>query len=226
MAKGLTLRREWKRRYFVASRLESAAETIGAIRPGDEISGLTCGQFSMIDIVEHMVREAGPSDVFITTWGSGIYDVERAAVLASQGAIRSIRFMLDRMTFSKAPKYAVPMIEVFGAGAFRDASIHAKIALVASDNVRMVCRASMNLNKNLKLEQFDISACDEMYAFFSEWAERLWSAASPEGERAFQRIWDEYATTRGAAPAGPWPSAKALAKKLPPASGIGRPSKQ
>lgn len=225
MGKGLALRRSHAKRYFVASRLEGAAETIGSLNDGDEISGLTCGQFSMVDILEHMLNEAGgPADVFVSTWTAGIYDVERAAQLKANGNIRSIRWMMDRAMFSKSPQYAGPMIEAFGLDAFRDTNVHAKVTLVASKTKRMVCRASMNINKNLKTEQFDISVCDEMHEFFAAWADELWEAAAPKAgaDAVFKAVFDKFTSLRGEAPVMLWPSAKEIAAKLPSAAEVAR----
>jgi len=179
----------------------------------------------MIDILEHMLREGGGGGkVFVSTWTAGIYDVERAAQLKSTGLIESVRWLLDRAMFSKSPQYAGPMIEAFGLDSFRDTSVHAKVTLVETPTKRMVCRASMNLNKNLKTEQFDISVCDETYRFFLEWAQHLWAAASPEAgaESVFKDVFDKYTQTRGTAPASPWRSAKDVAADLPTAVDIAR----
>lgn len=222
---GKSLRRSHKRKYFVASRLEGAAETIGPLNAGDEISGLTCGQFSMIDILEHMLNEAGgPADVFVSTWTAGIYDIERAAGLRGNGNLRNIRFVLDRGMFSKSPDYAGPMIEAFGIEAFRDTNVHAKVTMVASATKRMVCRGSMNLNKNLKTEQFDISVCDDAYAFYGAWADDVWDAAQPgvNAESVFKAVWDKFTALRGAPEVFAWPRLKDMAKGLPAASHVAR----
>ncbi len=221
MTKGRALRRSHGKRYFVASRLEGAAETIGPLNRGDEVCGLTCGQFSMIDILEHMLNEAGgPADVFVSTWTSGIYDVERAAQLQKNGNIRSIRWIMDRAMFSKSPQYAGPMIDTFGLDAFRDTNVHAKVTLVASETKRMVCRASMNLNKNVKTEQFDISVCDEAHDFFLRWADELWLAAKPDADadHVFKAVYDKFTALRGTPEQFAWPRMKDLAAKLPRAS--------
>jgi hypothetical protein len=210
----------------VASRLEGAAATIGKLDHGDEVCGLTCGQFSMIDILEHMLNEAGGNaDVFVSTWTSGIYDVQRAAQLQERGLVRSIRWMMDRAMFSKSPQYAGPMIEAFGLDAFRDTNVHAKITLVASPTKRMVCRASMNLNKNLKTEQFDISVCDETHGFFLKWADELWAAAHPgaDAEHVFQCVFDKFKALRGGDKwESKWPRMKDMARGLPRAADVGR----
>lgn len=225
MAKGQALRRSHNKRYFVASRLEGAADTIGALNVGDEVCGLTCGQFSMIDILEHMLNEAGgPADVFVSTWTAGIYDVERAQQLAGCGNIRSIRWLMDRSMFSKSPQYAGPMIEAFGLDAFRDTSVHAKVTLVASEAKRMVCRSSMNLNKNLKTEQFDISVCDETHDFFLRWADDLWSAARPDlgADSVFKDVWDRFTKLRGEPVAINIPRLRDVVSKLPRAIDVVR----
>ena len=224
MARGDALRQAHKRRNFVASRVEGAAETIGPLNEGDEICGLTCGQFSMIDILEHMLNEAGPADVFVSTWTAGIYDVERSARLKENGNIRTIRWLMDRQMFTKSPEFSGPMIAAFGLEAFRDSNVHAKVTLVASDTKRMVCRSSMNINKNLKSEQFDISVGDEIYGFFRRWADILWNEAKPgEGaDHVFRRTFEQFTALRGAAPVSKWPRLKNMAAKLPRARDIGR----
>ena len=221
MGKGKALRRSHGKRYFVASRLEGAAETIGALNLGDEVTGLTCGQFSMIDILEHMLNEAGgPADVVVSTWTAGIYDVERAAALRANGNLRSIRFLMDRAMFSKSPQYAGPMIDAFGIDAFRDTNVHAKVTLVASASKRMACRASMNLNKNLKTEQFDISVCDATHEFYLRWADELWDAAQPDAtaEHVFNAVWEKFTRLRGEPEAFAWPRMKDVARNLPRAA--------
>jgi len=220
MSKGIALRRAYTKRYFVASRLEAAAETIGSLNAGDEITGLTCGQFSMIDILEHMLNEAGgKSDVFVSTWTAGMYDVERVHGLFGD-KIKSVRWMMDRAMFTKSPKFAGPMIERFGLDAFRDTNTHAKVTLVASETKRMVCRSSMNLNKNLKTEQFDISVSDDMYEFYLAWADGLWDAAKPDllAEPVFKAVFDKFKQLRGTTESTDWgdiPTTKEIWGNLP-----------
>ena len=39
---------------------------LGPIEPGCEIFGLTMGHFSLVDIVEHVLKSTGPADVTIS----------------------------------------------------------------------------------------------------------------------------------------------------------------
>lgn len=194
-----SLRRKSTTRYKVLSRVASAQKCIGNLSQGDEITGLTCGQFSSIDILEHMLNELGAGDVSVSTWTSGIYDIERSAQLKSTGLIKSIRFLLDKTQFSKSPQYAGVMLENFGVESFRDTNTHAKITIVNGERGAAVMRASMNLNKNLKTEQFDISVCDEVVNFYQAWFDEIWiqSGLNKDAEKVFQNTYDKYQVLRG-----------------------------
>ena len=64
-------RREGARRVFRESGTATAAQIIGPIKPGDDICGITNGQFSLIDVVEHVLNQTGPADVAIATRTDG-----------------------------------------------------------------------------------------------------------------------------------------------------------
>ena len=190
----------------VVSRLETAAETIGPLPPGMRMTGLTAGQFSAIDALEHMVDQLGPASVRVSTWTTGIYDVERTRGIRVDGRITDVRFLLDRGTFEKSPQFAGPLIEVLGPDAFRCLSVHAKVIIVdGGPGRRAVFRSSMNLNKNLRTEQFDIDVDDEVAGFYTLWFDGLWeeSGRSHDNRKIIAAIYDRYR----ALPAGGGPAA-------------------
>ena len=182
----------------VIHRTETAMEVIGPLAPGDRVTGLTAGQFSAIDAMEHMVDELGPADVRISTWTTGLYDVQRAKDIRIEGRINSVRMLLDRGTFEKSPKFAGPLIEVLGIDAFRCLSVHAKVIIVTGARGSAVMRSSMNLNKNLRTEQFDIDVCDEVAAFYSDWFDALWeeSGRSLDNQAIIKTVYDRFATSQ------------------------------
>lgn len=158
----------------VAHRSGTAAQVIGSLRPGDRVTGLTAGQFSAIDAMEHMVDELGPAEVRISTWTTGIYDARRARAIRLSGRITDIRVLLDRNTFERSPQYAGHLLEALGVDAFRCLSVHAKVTIVSGARGAAVMRSSMNLNTNPRTEQFDIDVCDEIADFYTEWFDALW----------------------------------------------------
>ena len=107
--------------------------------------------------------------------------------------------LLDRGTFEKSPKYAGPLIEALGVDAFRCLSVHAKVIIVVGERGSAVFRSSMNLNKNLRTEQFDIDACDEIAAFYSAWFDALWEEAgrSTDNRAIIKSVYDRWDRTSG-----------------------------
>lgn len=202
MKKGRALRYASKATRIVAHRTGTAAEVIGSLAPGVRVTGVTAGQFSAVDAMEHMVDELGPADVRLSTWTTGIYDVRRTRGIQTEGRIKSIRMLLDRGTFEKSPKYAGPLIEVLGVDAFCCLSVHAKVTIVSGERGRAVMRSSMNLNKNLRTEQFDIDVDEEVAGFYEAWFDALWFEAgrSTDNREIMQAVYDRYLDWRGANP--------------------------
>lgn len=163
-----------KRRVFRKSGHETAAQLIGPVVDGDEICGITNGQFSLIDIIDHLLRCAGPSHVTVATWTMGIYDIDRAQDFVANRLLRGIRFVLDPSMFSRRPELAAVLVRGFGVDAFRAVNIHAKFATIRSDSLALAVRSSMNLNPNNRIESFDISASDETTAFFEGVVDDIW----------------------------------------------------
>lgn len=189
----------------VCTRVETAAETIGPLPPGTRITGVTAGQWSAIDALEHMVDELGPASVRVSTWTTGIYDVERTRSIRVDGRITEVRFLLDRGTFEKSPQFAGPLIEVLGVDAFRCLSVHAKVIIVdGGPGRRAVFRSSMNLNKNLRTEQFDIDVDDEVAAFYAAWFDGLWEEAGrcQDNRRIIAAIYDRFRALPVGSPSG------------------------
>lgn len=192
--KARSLRYASRRTRMVVHRTGTAAEVIGPLHDGVAVSGLTAGQFSAIDALEHMVNELGPASVRISTWTTGIYDVERARELKANENLRSVRMLLDRGTFEKSPKFAGPLIAALGVGAFRCLSVHAKVIIVVGARGSAVLRSSMNLNKNLRTEQFDLDVCPELARFYARWFDALWDESGDRlpNEQIIQAVYDRF----------------------------------
>lgn len=172
---GLAFRRKGARRVFRTSATETAAEIIGDVSDGDEICGITNGQFSLVDIIEHVLTQTGAADVAISTWTMGIYDAEKAYHFVENGLIRSIKFILDPSMFLRRTELASVLVKGFGAESFRAVNSHAKFAVIRGDKLAVTVRSSMNLNENKRIESFDLTAGDEMASFFEGLVARIWA---------------------------------------------------
>ncbi|MCA9579679.1 MAG: hypothetical protein KC668_29835 [Myxococcales bacterium] len=143
----------------------SAREAIGPITPGQDVFVLTFGQFSLIDVLVHVLDEIGPASVDISTWTAAHADVQRAADLMSAAAITKLRFVVDRSFETRQPEYCAHMRLLFGEDCIRATRTHAKFIVIRNERANVVVRTSMNLNENPRLENVEVSESRE----FAEW---------------------------------------------------------
>ncbi len=201
-----TLRTRHKRRVFRKSGTDDAARLIGPLTLGDEICGITNGQFSLIDIIEHILTETGPSDITVASWTMGIYDIDRANEFVRNGFIKSSRWILDPSFFSRRPDLASILVKGFGAESFRGVNTHAKFATIRG-SMPVAIRSSMNLNPNKRLENFDISVDEHTTAFFEAIVDDIWLKVpvgnESQSESLFHALLDERPTCGRKMP-NPW----------------------
>jgi hypothetical protein len=160
-------------RRIVGDPLATAGEMIGRIEPGCEIFGLTAGQFSFVDILEHVLNEIGPAHCIVSTWTASYANIEKAMRFCSDSRLISCRWLVDRSFKTRKPELCKHLVDVFGKDAIRTASSHAKFMLLWSEKWNIVIRTSMNLNENPRIEDFEISDDPLLMAYMRELCENV-----------------------------------------------------
>ena len=74
----------------------SAAACIGPVSSGMAVFALTRGQFSMIDVIHHVLTELGGGHLSIWTWAIADYEIETLTGLMQRPDIRSARLVVDQ----------------------------------------------------------------------------------------------------------------------------------
>ena len=87
-----TLSKTENKRIF---REKNAAVAIGKLNPKTHIFGITKGQFSIIDILHHVLNEIGTAELDISTWTSSTSDLRTVHKFLDSGRIRNLRFLVD-----------------------------------------------------------------------------------------------------------------------------------
>ena len=146
-----------RKRRIIAHGEANAADMIGNVEHGCEIFGLTGGQFSFIDILEHCLNFTGAADCVIATWTASYANIEKALRFTSDNRIKSCRWLVDRSFKTRKPDLCKHLVDVFGKGCIRTASSHAKFLLLHNEEWSLCIRTSMNLNQNPRVENFEIS---------------------------------------------------------------------
>lgn len=156
------------------SKVASARDTIAGFGRDRGVLGLTFGQFSLLDLIDAVLEITGPADVVISTWSAGFYDVDAAVRWRDSGRMLSVRFVMDSSD-KRGQSTPGDVSELFGADAVRVTRSHAKFVLLSNDDGwRAVITTSMNLNKNTRIEHFDLVDDPDRFGLLWDFADALW----------------------------------------------------
>ncbi len=156
------------KRTLTTSPSQSARESIGTLAAGARITGVTKGQFSLLDLIRAVADQIGPAALTVSTWSTGIRDTGNLATLIDRGTFTSVSLCLDRSFAGRQPKYVEEVIRVWGQENIRMTRNHAKFFMLRNEAWNICCRSSMNLNRNPRLEQFDLDDNLEICEFFAK----------------------------------------------------------
>lgn len=178
--------RSARRAHARFSRAGAARQSLEGFGKGMDCVGLTYGQFSLIDLVQAALEITGPADVTISTWSSGFYDLQAAENFRDCGMIRSIRFVMDSGRAKRGQAGVHEIGEIFGEDSYVQIRSHAKFVLIRNEEWDVCITSSMNLNKNIRVEQFEITDDAERCDMFDDFVSSAFREAP--GSRSFGRV--------------------------------------
>ena len=162
------MKRKSPNKIFKKAPCQSAQECIGTIEHGDSIIGVTKGQFSLLDLIKAVSAQVGPAKLTVSTWSTGIRDTQNLKILIDKGLFTSVSLCIDRSFSGRQPQYVAEVINTWGTDNIRMTRNHSKFFLLRNKNWNICVRSSMNLNRNPRLEQFDLDDSSELCNFFED----------------------------------------------------------
>lgn len=162
-------------------------DALGPITEGCEIFALTNGQFSMIDVIEHVLSATGPASIDIATWTAADGDLRRAHAFLLDGRVKRFRMIVDPSFRSRKPEFCQTLIELFGNDAIRTTPLHGKFACIRNDRWNVAVRSSMNLNPNRRIETVEISDDPALAGFLSDLTDEIFRR-SPDANFTSQSL--------------------------------------
>jgi len=174
----------------------SARDVAAQLPRGGRMLVVSRGQFSLLDMIHAILERTGPASVMFTSWSTGMNDAEQMAWLLREGHIRTLRFFSGNGFQDRHPEYVVKLRALFGDDCVVTAELHCKIAVIVNDGWAVCVRSSCNLNRNPRIEQFDVDDSRPMAEFLIQWSEQLaahgvagWDPADREVARTAMRAW-------------------------------------
>ena len=140
----------------------SILKTIGTLEPGIQKHYYSDGNFNLMRLVFHLLKQTGPTDILMTTYSISQATLEAVIQRQNTGLIRSIRFIIDNRVKVMSPKPFQYMKENFN---FRCISLHAKVALIGNENWKVSIVTSQNATDNPKLERGIIFTDPRIYDY-------------------------------------------------------------
>jgi len=172
----IVLVRERRREIRDCRRKKTAADVVDGLHlDGRETYGLTRGQFSFVDMIEAILARTGPAALELSTWTAAGTNITTAMTLIAAGRITRARWLVDHTFVRRCPQLAARIREAFGEEAIRVTKTHAKVAIIHNETWKVVCRTSMNLNENPRLEDFTLAHDPELAGFLIGAMDDLWA---------------------------------------------------
>jgi len=128
----------------------SILKSIGTLEPGIQKHYYSDGNFNLMRLVFHLLKQTGPADILMTTYSISQSTLEAVIQRLNTGLIRNIRFLIDNRVKVMSPKPFQYLKENFS---FRCISLHAKVALIGNENWKVTIVTSQNATDNPKLER-------------------------------------------------------------------------
>jgi len=173
------MKRKAPKRIIKVAPHQSAQDCIGDLTKDCSIIGVTKGQFSLLDLIRAVSDQIGPASLTVSTWSTGIRDTQNVGMLIDKGTFTSVSLCLDRSFAGRQPKYLPTVIEAWGEDNIRMTRNHAKFFLLRNNKWNFCCRSSMNLNRNPRLEQFDLDDSPELCDFFQGIIDEIFEKMPP-----------------------------------------------
>jgi len=155
--------------------IETARRTMEVLEPGIDVFGFTKGDFDLLDLVCAINEKFGPFEVLFSTWTASLTDLGNTADRLKSEEFSRVRFLLDHSFIRRQPSAALAIKEIFGPENFATAATHAKFVQLKNTAYRITIKTSMNLNKNPRMEHFDISWSHPLFLFIETIVEEIFA---------------------------------------------------
>ncbi len=162
-----------KTKMMMSSKID-VMDIVGDLKKGMRRFGFTAGQFSMSDLIQHILNQTGPANLYISTWAASSEGLKKTFEFLNNGKLRNIRFMIDSGAKQYRDNQFGALLDKFG-DCIRTTRIHAKFFVIRNEKWDIVVRTSANLNRNLRLENFEIDENKDFADFFQRFFDEAFS---------------------------------------------------
>ncbi len=147
---------------FADDKTKTLIKSIGQLQKGKTTHYYSYGNFNLVRLLIHLLKQTGPANVFMTSYSFSQTSIEQLLNHRQKGNILSFRVIVDNRVKTMSP---IPFQMLSTAFDYRCSSIHAKVALVWNDKWNISVVTSQNATDNPKLERGTIFTDIETFNF-------------------------------------------------------------
>lgn len=137
---------------------------LGVLAQGKDKHFYSKGAFNLVQLVLYLLKQTGPAHLFISSYSIAEESLATLKRYKEQGKILSVRFLIDNRVRTISPKPFDYLVKAF-PGCYRCCALHAKVALVYNEHIRLSVVGSQNATNNPKLERGIVHASDDVFNF-------------------------------------------------------------
>ncbi len=135
---------------LVPLRVGALTKSIGELVPGRTKHYYSDGNFNLMRLVFHLLKQTGPAHIIMSTYSISQTTLEQIQNRVDKKEILSIRFLIDNRVKVMSPKPFQLLKESFPYACI---SLHAKVALIENQDWKLTIVTSQNATDNPKLER-------------------------------------------------------------------------
>ncbi len=147
---------------FADDKTKTLIKSIGQLQKGKTTHYYSYGNFNLVRLLIHLLKQTGPANVFMTSYSFSQTSIEQLLNHRQKGNILSFRVIVDNRVKTMSP---IPFQMLSTAFDYRCSSIHAKVALIWNDTWNISVVTSQNATDNPKLERGTIFTDIETFNF-------------------------------------------------------------
>ena len=142
---------------------KKVSEVIGNVKMGESIHYASIGDWSMHDLLFHLLKQTGPAKVYISTWSVSENAVRMLIDKMNNGEITKMSAVFDWRVKMRRPE-AFELAK-FNISDIRLTTCHAKVTVIENDEWNISIVGSANYTNNPRIESGVIS-CDKTASGF------------------------------------------------------------
>lgn len=155
----------------------SVGEIVGKIEMGKTIHYVSISEWSMHDLLFHILKQTGPAEVFFATWSISEDALRKIIEKCETGEIYKVSAMFDWRIKVRRPKAL--QLANFNIADIRLTTCHAKTTVIKNKNWNIAIVGSANYTNNPRIES-GVICCDNKIAdFHYNWMKEESSGADP-----------------------------------------------